>query len=388
LIAQQAQQQTLATSLANSPAGYDAQKKLREQQFNMQMQQEVAYAQRQGATADQIEMLKLAKNQKYNDDEMAAEQAHENQMITMANSNAKRKEAAAGHSPAALALRQQQEQTRFNMELQTRIQHAQREGLTEKQIDQVKVSAEVEHKAKMVELNQKYYDDEAKMLEKSGDHWGAFLARRNSMVAQEGSVMGNLHAVQGSQYYKAEDQMLTDVSSLRSSHSKAAFEMGKKAAIAQATIHTFESAVSAFNAMASIPIVGPALGAVAAAAAIAAGMNNISQISSQKFSGQADEGMDSIPQGLNGKSFLLSAGERVVQPQANKDLTEFLNKEKMNLQGGGSRSGSGAITINLTYSGGMNKEDVKKMADMLIPEIRARSERGTQIINAKGVTNG
>lgn len=55
--------------------------------------------------------------------------------------------------------------------------------------------------------------------------------------------------------------------------------VGKTAAIAQATIDTYKSAVSAYSAMAGIPVVGPALAVAAAAAAIAAGLNNVAQIS-------------------------------------------------------------------------------------------------------------
>jgi hypothetical protein len=54
--------------------------------------------------------------------------------------------------------------------------------------------------------------------------------------------------------------------------------IGKAAAIANATVSTYQGATSAYAAMASIPTVGPVLGAAAAAAAIAAGMANIAQI--------------------------------------------------------------------------------------------------------------
>lgn len=57
---------------------------------------------------------------------------------------------------------------------------------------------------------------------------------------------------------------------------------GKAMAVAQATIDTYKSAVSAYGAMATIPIVGPALGAVAAAAAVAAGIANVKKITSTK----------------------------------------------------------------------------------------------------------
>jgi len=58
---------------------------------------------------------------------------------------------------------------------------------------------------------------------------------------------------------------------------------GKSAAIAQATIDTFASANAAFKSMASIPVVGPALGAIAAAAAIAGGIKNIQSIKGTKL---------------------------------------------------------------------------------------------------------
>ena len=61
------------------------------------------------------------------------------------------------------------------------------------------------------------------------------------------------------------------------------FEKNKKLQIANATIQMFQSAISAFSSMAAIPIVGPALGAVAAAAAIALGIANINKIKSQEY---------------------------------------------------------------------------------------------------------
>lgn len=55
---------------------------------------------------------------------------------------------------------------------------------------------------------------------------------------------------------------------------------GKAAAIAQTTIDTYKAAQGAYAAMAGIPIVGPALGAIAAAAAVAGGIANVKKIQS------------------------------------------------------------------------------------------------------------
>lgn len=55
-------------------------------------------------------------------------------------------------------------------------------------------------------------------------------------------------------------------------------KVGKAAAIAQTTIDTFQSATAAYASQAAVPIVGPALGAIAAGAAVAAGVANIKKI--------------------------------------------------------------------------------------------------------------
>jgi hypothetical protein len=62
-----------------------------------------------------------------------------------------------------------------------------------------------------------------------------------------------------------------------------AFKVQKGVQIAQASIDTFKAATGAFSSLASIPIVGPVLGGLAAAAAVAAGLVNIKKIAATKF---------------------------------------------------------------------------------------------------------
>lgn len=57
--------------------------------------------------------------------------------------------------------------------------------------------------------------------------------------------------------------------------------IGKAAAIAQGLIDTYKASIAAYSAMAGIPVVGPALGAAAAAAVTAAGLANVASIRSQ-----------------------------------------------------------------------------------------------------------
>lgn len=46
-------------------------------------------------------------------------------------------------------------------------------------------------------------------------------------------------------------------------------------------------------------------------------------------SGQFHGGVDSLDPSMDNKSFLLKAGERVVQPAANQDLIKFLDEQKV-----------------------------------------------------------
>lgn len=65
----------------------------------------------------------------------------------------------------------------------------------------------------------------------------------------------------------------------------------KTAAIAQATMDTYSSAVSAYKAMVGIPVVGPFLGIAASGAAIAAGLANVQKIASINPRNMASGGM-------------------------------------------------------------------------------------------------
>jgi TP901 family phage tail tape measure protein len=75
------------------------------------------------------------------------------------------------------------------------------------------------------------------------------------------------------------------------SQSKEAFAAYQAFAIAETIISTYESAQKAYSSMASIPHVGPVLGAAAAAAAIAGGMARVAAIKSAKPQGYAYGGL-------------------------------------------------------------------------------------------------
>ncbi|WP_116790159.1 hypothetical protein [Flavobacterium psychrotrophum] len=97
---------------------------------------------------------------------------------------------------------------------------------------------------------------------------------------------------------------------------------GKAMAVAQATIDTYKSATAAYGAMSGIPVVGPALGAVAAAAAVAAGIQNVKKITATKppkaekgalfnIGGQRHSAGGTLFTGADGTQFEAEKGELI-----------------------------------------------------------------------------
>jgi len=76
--------------------------------------------------------------------------------------------------------------------------------------------------------------------------------------------------------------------------------IGKAAAIAETAINTYKSATAAYAALAGIPVVGPALGAVAAAAAVVAGLANVRKILAVKSGLPGDSGGGGVPSSAGG----------------------------------------------------------------------------------------
>jgi hypothetical protein len=118
---------------------------------------------------------------------------------------------------------------------------------------------------------------------------------------------------------------------------KKGFKAWKAFATAQAIVNTYSSAVGAYNAMVSIPYIGPALAVAAAAAAVAAGLANVAVIQRTEPSGAAHGGMSYVP---SDSTYQVQAGERILSPRQNADITDFL-------QNGGSRGRSMQVDIYL-----------------------------------------
>lgn len=85
---------------------------------------------------------------------------------------------------------------------------------------------------------------------------------------------------------------------------------GKTLAIAETTINTYMSAQKAYSSLAGIPIIGPALGAVAAGLAIASGLANVAKITGVNIPSGAASGLMSLSNGA------VAYGQMQAKPKA------------------------------------------------------------------------
>lgn len=95
--------------------------------------------------------------------------------------------------------------------------------------------------------------------------------------------------------------------------------------------------------------------------------------------GQFHGGVDELPSSYDNKSFVLKAGERVVQPEANKKLTKFLDTQDK----GGSTAGDITVNAPLIIQGDVAGDDkkfnemLKKHANSVTQAVRSSQRRNS-----------
>lgn len=106
---------------------------------------------------------------------------------------------------------------------------------------------------------------------------------------------------------------------------KAMFAMSKAFAVAQAIMNAQHTYSNVYTSASLIPMIGPYIAPVLAGAAVAVQVAQAAQIKSVNLTGMAHNGIDSVPKE---GTWLLDGGERVLNPNQNKDLTNYLNNQK------------------------------------------------------------
>lgn len=151
----------------------------------------------------------------------------------------------------------------------------------------------------------------------------------------------------------------------RSENSKIA-RIGKTAAIAKAIIDTYTAATGAYAAMSAIPVVGPALGVAAAAAAITAGMANVAAIRSQGIGFRqggytGDMARSAVAGAVHGQEYVMNA-----------ETTRRIGVENLDrMQRGG--SAGGGINVSIQNFGTSKEFEVEQISENEIRVI-ARDE--------------
>lgn len=150
--------------------------------------------------------------------------------------------------------------------------------------------------------------------------------------------------------------------------SKTAFKAYKAFAIAQAVINTYQGATAAFTSLAPIPIVGPVLGGVAAAAAVMSGLQQVRQIKAQQPAGIAHGGLDYVP---NESTYVLQRGERVLSPKQNTEISQMARRYNA---GGAANDGGGSgvnihITNQITVQGGANEQSSQSVGQDIARQV-------------------
>lgn len=164
---------------------------------------------------------------------------------------------------------------------------------------------------------------------------------------------------------------------------------GKAAAIAQTTIDTYQAAIAAYKSLAGIPIVGPALGGVAALAATKTGFDAVKKITATKQPSYKKPSYASGVIGLRGIGTgtsddiqaNLSAGESIINARSTSMFARELSA--INQAGGG-------VGINGT-SNILNQNEIQtnannsQMALMIAEAVAVGAEKGTKQGSQTGI---
>ncbi|KPC56039.1 Lambda family phage tail tape measure protein [Pseudomonas amygdali pv. morsprunorum] len=138
--------------------------------------------------------------------------------------------------------------------------------------------------------------------------------------------------------------------------------------IANAQAASAQAALNAYASTAGIPLIGPELAPAAALAATAATTPMVAAVSASALAGMAHSGMDNIPKE---GTWLLDGGERVLNPNQNRDLTKYL-ADKAGSGSGGSPSFTINAPVNVQAQPGMTDADAARQGSAISSALEAQ----------------
>lgn len=175
---------------------------------------------------------------------------------------------------------------------------------------------ESEKYAQLEELYRNYLDTKAAINEEHKRQDEEFYKARAMMQLQFGQS-----------YVEGAAGVMAQVFGENSKAYQAMFAVQKAMAIAQVMMNAPATFSAVMTSASAIPMVGPFIAPALAAGAVALQMAQAAAIGSVSFNpvGMAHDGIDNIPKE---GTWLLDGGERVLNPQQNKDLTRYLSEKQ------------------------------------------------------------
>lgn len=120
------------------------------------------------------------------------------------------------------------------------------------------------------------------------EEYQVFKDEEDKLIKEKGTALHDFNVWLTQDEVQKKIKSITALSALQNSKIKEVATLGKAAAIADTTISTYHMAVEAYEALAGIPGVGPALGIAAAAAATAYGLEQVANIAGVQFASGTD----------------------------------------------------------------------------------------------------
>lgn len=199
----------------------------------------------------------------------------------------------------------------------------------QKSADSYVAQLQAQFAGELGELDRQYAVKKEKLDKFHDDGLVAESTYQEALTAlQQGYSIDRLKAT-GAEFGKVADNLKTSLGEASSAY--------KAFALVQATIATYTGAIEAYKSAAAIPVVGPFLAPVAAAAAVAAGLVNISQIrSAREQGGQLSAGQASTIAERGKPEVIMPAGASRVRTA--QQMKEIMGQN-------GSSSGPSNVTI-------------------------------------------
>jgi TP901 family phage tail tape measure protein len=171
---------------------------------------------------------------------------------------------------------------------------------------------------------------------------------------------------------KGEKTQQSGLNAIAKAGSLKGFGILKAAAIPEIWTATETGAISAYKAMAGIPVIGPALGKAAALAVKIYGAARMAKVAGLSV---AHGGLDYVPKE---QTMLVDKGERILSPNQNQDLIEFMGK------GGGESIAVEnfffQVPVTFDEIKRMDREDWRDLAeDKIIPALRDLATAGIKV---------